>query len=114
MKVFVSAYRDQSADFRVLYQLIRSASDDNSQEFELFPGYDNLKFTNEDGYSVLDSSKNTGRPDHKVQSSLENEYSEYEFTADNIGEFIGYRIKIVMSGTNQAKYPRLKILDPLL
>jgi hypothetical protein len=108
LKVFVSAYVDQSADFRVLYQLIRSTSDDNSQEFELFPGYDNLKFTNEDGYSVLDSSKNTGRPDHKVQSSLENEYSEYEFTADNIGEFIGYRIKIVMSGTNQAKYPRFK------
>jgi len=108
LKVFVAAYRDQSADFRVLYQLIRSTSDDNSQEFELFPGYDNLKFANEDGYNVLDSSKNTGRPDRKVQSSLDNEYLEYEFTADNIGEFVGYRIKIAMSGTNQAKYPRFK------
>ena len=110
LKVFVTSYRDQSADFRVLYQLVRFGSDDSSQEFELFPGYDNLKFANEDGYLVLDSSKNTGRPDRKVRSSLENEYLEYEFSADNIGEFIGYRIKIVMSGTNQAKYPRFKDL----
>ncbi len=30
LKVFVTAYRDQSADFRVLYQLVRFGSDDSS------------------------------------------------------------------------------------
>jgi len=108
LKVFVDAYRDATADFRVLYQLIRADSSEIQQEFELFPGYDNLSFTDENGYSVIDSSKNTGRSDSKVRSSLENEFLEYEFTANDIDEFIGYTIKIVMSGTNQARYPRFK------
>ena len=38
------------------------------------------------------------------------EFKEYEFTADNLGLFNGYVIKIVMSGTNQAYPPRIKEL----
>ena len=110
LKVFVDAYRDQTADFRVMYQLIRPDSSEIAQEFELFPGYDNLRFVGEDGYRVIDSSNNSGRPDRQVSSSLDDEFLEYEFTANDIGEFVGYTIKIVMSGTNQAKYPRLKNL----
>jgi len=110
LKLFVSAYRDKDADFRALYQLIRTGSSEVTQEFELFPGYDNLSFTDENGYTIINSSNNSGRADYKVRSSLENEFLEYEFSADNVGEFIGYTIKIVMSGTNQAKYPRFKDL----
>jgi len=113
LKVILSAYRHSSADFRVLYSLIRSDSSEVSQEFELFPGYDNLSYTTADGYSVVDSSKNSGRSDTFVSASLDNQFLEYQFTADNLDLFTGYTIKIVMSGTNQAYPPRIKELRTL-
>ena len=113
LKVILSAYRHASADFRVLYSLIRADSSEVSQEFELFPGYDNLAYTTADGYSVVDSSKNSGRSDTFVSPSLDNQFIEYQFTADNLDLFTGYTIKIVMSGTNQAYPPRIKELRTL-
>ncbi len=112
LKVIVSAYRHSSSDFRVLYSLIRPDSSEVNQAFELFPGYSNLTIdNNQDGYpDVIDSSKNNGLPDIFVPSSLNNEFLEYEFTAHDIGEFTGYTIKIVMSGTNEAFAPKLKDL----
>ena len=59
---------------------------------------------------VTDPSKNDGRPDKFVPESVNGQFREYQFTADNLGEFIGFTIKIVMSGTNQAQPPRLKEL----
>ncbi len=110
LKVFVSAYRHSSADFRVLYSLVRADSSEVNQSFELFPGYDNLTFTNESGFKVVDESKNSGLPDTFVPASLSNQFLEYQFTANNLDLFTGYTIKIVMSGTNQAYPPRLKEL----
>lgn len=109
LKVILSAYRHESADFRVMYSLFRPDSSEVEQSFELFPGYDNLTLTSS-GLSVVDSSLNNGKPDYFVSSSLENEFKEYEFTANNLGLFNGYVIKIVMSGTNQAYPPRIKEL----
>jgi hypothetical protein len=109
LKVILSAYRHESADFRVLYSLFRSDSSEVDQSFDLFPGYDNLIST-ESGLSVVDSSLNSGKPDSFVSSSLDNQFKEYEFTANNLGLFNGYAIKIVMSGTNQAYPPRIKEL----
>ena len=51
-----------------------------------------------------------GRSDAFVTASLDNQFLEYEFTADNLGEFTAYQIKIVMSGTNQAYPVRIKEL----
>ena len=48
--------------------------------------------------------------DVPVPASKENEFRQYEFSIDNLEEFIGYKIKIVMSGTNEAKSPRFKDL----
>ena len=112
LKVIVSAYRHSSSDFRVLYSLIRPDSSEINQAFELFPGYDNLTIDNNgDGYpDVVNPAKNSGLPDMFVPASLNNEFLEYEFTANDIGEFTGYTIKIVMSGTNQAYAPKLKDL----
>jgi hypothetical protein len=109
LKVILSAYRHESADFRVLYSLFRPDSSEVEQSFELFPGYDNLTSTSS-GLSVVDSSLNNGKPDSFVSSSLDNQFKEYEFTANNLGLFNGYVIKIVMSGTNQAYPPRIKEL----
>ena len=109
LKVILSAYRHESADFRVLYSLFRPDSSEVEQSFELFPGYDNLTST-ASGLSVVDTSLNNGKPDSFVSSSLDNQFKEYEFTANNLGLFNGYVIKIVMSGTNQAYPPRIKEL----
>ena len=112
LKVILSAYRHSSADFRVLYSLIRPDSSEIEQTFDLFPGYDNLTLdNNQDGYyDVVDLSKNSGLPDVFVPASLEDQFLEYEFSASNLGLFTGYTIKIVMSGTDQAHSPRFKDL----
>jgi len=112
LKVIVSAYKHSSADFRVLYSLIRPDSSEVEQSFELFPGYDNLTVdNNNDGFlDVIDASKNSGLPDTFVPSSLEDQFLDYEFSANNLGQFTGYTIKIVMSSTNQAYPPRFKDL----
>ncbi len=110
LKVLLSAYRHSSADFRVLYTLIRPDSSQVEQKFQLFPGYDNLTFTNEDGFKVVDESLNSGLPDTFVRASLTNQFLDYEFTVDDLDLFTGYAIKIVMSGTNQAYAPRIREL----
>ena len=110
LKVILDAYRDATADFRVMYSLIRADSDGVPQQYELFPGYDNLEVFDQAGFGVVDSSKNSGRPDTFVRSSLRNEFLEYEFTADNLDLFDGFVIKIVMSGTSQANPPRIRNL----
>ena len=110
LKVLVAAYRHSSADFRVLYQLLRNDSENVEQSYVAFPGYDNLEDTDGDGFGdkVLDSSKNTGRPDAQVPANVEGQFSEYQFSAENLEPFIGFKIKIVMSGTNEAYAPRFK------
>ena len=110
LKVILSAYRDESADFRVLYNLIKADSGEIDQTFELFPGYDNLTYTDEDGYAVVDDANNSGLPDRFVPGSMSNQFLEYEFTVNELPLFSGYTIKIVMSGTNQAYPPRIKEL----
>ena len=111
LKVLFSAYRDETADIRVLYALDKP-DDGGEVRFELFPGYKNLIDTTEDGNGnlVIDSTKNDGRPDVFVPASLDGEFLEYQFTAENLPEFTGYIIKIVMSGTNQARPPKIKDL----
>lgn len=112
LKVLVSAYRDASSDFRVLYRLFKSDSSEIDQTYVLFPGYDNMKDTDGDGYGdlVIDSSKNTGRADSYVRPSNDDEFLEYQFTADDLDQFTGFAIKIVMSSTNEAKPVKFKDL----
>jgi len=109
LKVLVAAYRDPTADFRVLYRLFKTDSSEVEQSYELFPGYDNLKDVGIDKL-IVDPKLNSGKPDIFVPASVENEFREYEFTIDNLDEFVGFQIKIVMSGTNEARPPRFKDL----
>ena len=115
LKVIVGAYRDSSADFRVLYQLFRSDGANTELAYELMPGFDNMNDTDGDGFGdqVIDLSKNTGRADAFVPASEEGVFRDYQFTADNLDEFTGFKIKIVFSGTNEAFAPRLKDLRVL-
>ena len=112
LKVLLSAYRHSSADFRVLYQLFRVDSTGVEQAFELFPGYDNLRDTDDDGYgdTIIDSNKNSGRADAFVSPNRDGEFSEYQFSVDGLEQFTGFRIKIVASGSNEAYAPKFKDL----
>ena len=113
LKVMFNAYRHASSDIRVLYSLIRPDDDEQVyNKFQLFPGYDNLRDTTGDGFGdqVIDPNKNDGTSDAFVPASKDNQFLEYQYTADNLGEFIGYSIKIIMTGTNQAYVPKISQL----
>ena len=110
LKVLVAAYRDTSADFRVLYQLFREDGTDTELTYNLFPGFDNLTDTDGDGFgdTVIDLAKNSGRPDAFVPGSNLDEFRDYQFSVDDLSEFTGFKIKIVCSGTNEARAPKFK------
>ena len=110
LKVLVAAYRDASADFRVLYQLFREDGSETELAYELFPGFDNLNDTDGDGFGdqVIDLSKNNGKSDAFVSPSNVDQFKEYQFSVDDLDEFTGFRVKIVVSGTNEALAPRFK------
>ena len=62
------------------------------------------------GDTVIDTNLNDGSPDVFVSSSTYDEFLEYQFSADNLEQFNGFVIKIVMSGTNEARTPKFKDL----
>ena len=109
LKVLVGAYRGPTSDFRVLYRLFKPDSSEVEQTYNLFPGYDNLRDLDIEK-QVIDPGKNSGKPDVPVRASTENEFLDYEFTANNLDEFTAFQIKIVMSGTNEADPPRFQDL----
>jgi len=111
LRVLLTAARPAEADFRVLYKLVRADSSEIDQTYELFPGYENLIDTDGDGFGdeVINIAANTGHPDVIVPPSLtNNDYLEYQFTADNLEQFTGYVIKIVCTTTNQSKIPSFR------
>ena len=121
LKVIFSAYRHASSDFRVLYKLFKADSSEIDQSYQLFPGYSNLVDTDGDGIGdvpvelVIDGNiqyrpNGDGLSDANIRASLDDEFLEYQYTADDIGLFNGFVIKIVMSGTNEAHSPRIRDL----
>lgn len=114
LKVILSANRPPAADFRVLYSVSASATD-VLDSYVLFPGFENLTAdTDGDGYlDVIDPSQNNGKPDKDIPASRDGEYLEYEFSVGGLPEFSTYRIKVVMSSTNQATPPQFRDLRTL-
>ena len=109
LKVLTSAYIDSTADMRVLYRLFLPDSADVEPTYELFPGYDNMNDSDDDGFgdTIIDPAKNSGRADAFVPPSAFDQFKEYQFTAQDLPAFTGYQIKIVFSGTNESYAPRL-------
>ena len=110
IKVLLNAVKEPDSDFRVLYYLDLADSSEIQQSFELFPGFKNTQGIDNGGTFTIDASKNDGRPDFNVSNSRPDEFREYQFTAENLPEFTGFAIKIVMSSSNQAKPVRIKDL----
>ena len=104
IKVLFAANVTGAADVRVLYRLQRvDGGGETDKVFELMPGFDNLDAA---GF-VLNSKNNNGKPDKKTSASLEGQFNEFEFTADDLPQFTGFQIKVVFSSTNQAEDPEL-------
>ena len=66
--------------------------------------------TNGDGFGdvVIDEANNDGRADAFVRNSKFDEFSEYQFSVDELEQFSGFTIKIVMISTNEAVFVRIK------
>ena len=110
LKVLVAASRQPEADFRVYYRLFSFDSSGVSQTYRPFPGYKNMLDTSGDGFGnqIIDIAMNDGRPDAFVAANSIGEFSEYQFSVDELEEFNGFKIKIVMSSTNESVPIRLK------
>ena len=111
LQVRFGAYRHVTNDIRVLYRLIRLDSPTSESTFELFPGFANLNDTTGDGFGdqVIDAKNNDGRPDKFVGASRTySDFRDYQFTVNDLVEFHGFQIKVIMTGTNQAKVPRIR------
>mgnify|MGYP001187130245 CR=1 FL=1 len=103
LKVLFAAFRPASADIRVLYRLQRSDSDEIDKVFELFPGFQNLDTNG----NVIAPANNNGQADTKIAASLEDQFLEYEYSVDDLPQFTGFQIKVVLSSVNQAEDPEL-------
>ena len=112
LKVIVGANVPPEADFRVFYRLYSADSSEVSLTYRPFPGFKNLIDSDGDGFGdlVIDEANNDGRPDAIVVSSGFNDFNEYQFTADDLEQFSGFTIKIVMLSTNECSPVRLKDL----
>ena len=110
LKVLVAASVQPEADFRVFYRLFSADSSEVSQTYRAFPGFSNMTDTDGDGFGdeIIDLAKNDGRADAYVSPNQFFRFSEYQFSVDNLEQFSGFAIKIVMTSTNESYPVRLK------
>jgi hypothetical protein len=111
IKILLSAYNNLYSDIRVFYAI--SQNQNFNPIFEPFPGYENLDSRGQ----IINVQDNNGHPDVFVPPESSTGFSpatvpfkEYTFTADQLPAFRSYRIKIIMTSTNQVYVPRLKDL----
>lgn len=111
IKLIFEARRPIECEFRALYSILKTDSSEVTPDFELFPGFRNLLDTDGDGIGdqVIDPNQNDGMSDSFVGAD-ETQYREYTYSVDDLPSFNGLQIKIVFTGTNQAKHPVIKNL----
>ena len=110
LKVLVAASVEPDTDFRVFYRLFTADSSEVSSTYRPFPGYLNMTDTNGDGFGdeIIDVANNDGRADAYVAPNKLDEFSEYQFSVDDLEQFSGFTIKIVMISSNEAVFVRIK------
>ena len=106
----MAASVEPDADFRVFYRLFSPDSTEVSSTYRPFPGYKNMNDTDGDGFGddIIDVANNDGRADAYVSPNKFDEFSEYQFSVDDLEQFSGFTIKIVMISTNEAVFVRIK------
>lgn len=111
IKILVNAHINQYCDIRALYAI--SEKTNFNPIFTPFPGYMNLNSKNE----VISFENSDGRSDIFVSPTQslgfeadDIEFKEYTFTIDKLPSFKSYRIKLILTSTNQVYVPRIKDL----
>ena len=111
IKIILDAHINLYSDIRAFYAISENQNFDPI--FTPFPGYDNLNSRGQ----IINFEDSNGLPDNFVSpsnsigfTSPELEYREYTFTADELPQFRSYRIKLVITSTNQVYVPRIKNL----
>jgi hypothetical protein len=111
IKIILDAHINLYSDIRAFYAISENQNFDPI--FTPFPGYDNLNSRGQ----IINFEDSNGLPDNFVSlsnsigfTSPELEYREYTFTADELPQFRSYRIKLVLTSTNQVYVPRVRNL----
>ena len=111
IKLMCSAYINNFSDIRAFYALTNDPSE--ALIYYPFPGYDNLLESGQ----VIDSAKNSGRPDKLVPptdnkgfQSTALTFKDYTFTIENLPSFKFFSVKLVGTSTNQCYPPRIRDL----
>jgi len=111
LKILVNAHVNLYSNIRAFYAI--SESENFSPIYVPFPGYNNI---NEKG-QIINLADSDGLSDVFVPPASnvgflpsEIQYKEHTFTVDNLPSFKSYRIKIIMTSTNQVYVPRMKDL----
>ena len=111
LKVILDAHINNYADIRVFYAISETPNFDPI--FVPFPGFDNL---NDKGEIIAIENSNGKSDTRNVVSDVSGfasqdlDFREYTFTADNLPSFKSFRVKVVMTSTNQTYPPRMKDL----
>jgi hypothetical protein len=111
IKIILDAHINLYSDIRAFYAISENQNFDPI--FTPFPGYTNLDARGE----IINPENSNGLSDSFVSpsnsvgfTSPELEYREYVFTADQLPPFRSYRIKLVITSTNQVYVPRIRNL----
>ena len=111
IKIILDAHINLYSDIRAFYAISENQNFDPI--FTPFPGYGNLNSRNQ----VINFEDSNGLSDNFILNtnslgyiSSDIEFKEYVFTADQLPPFRSYRIKLVMTSTNQVYVPRIRNL----
>ena len=113
IKIILDGHVNTDAEIRAFYAI--SDSNDFEPIFTAFPGYKNLNINGQ----IISTKESDGLSDSLVLKSNSigydnfNDYKEYTFTADNLPSFKSYRIKLILTSTNQCHAPRVRNLRVL-
>ena len=102
LKIIVDVYKDRDADIRGFFAI---ADHQNFNPiYEAFPGFNNI---NERG-QIIDVASNDGSSDTFVAPA--EDFREHTFTIDELPSYNSYRIKLLLTSTNQANPPKIRNL----
>jgi len=111
IKIILEAHVNLYSDIRAFYAISESAN--FNPIFIPFPGYKNINT----GGEIINLEDSDGSSDNFVSLSnyvgfisSELDYKEYTFTENELSPFRSYRIKLIMTSTNQVYVPRVRNL----
>jgi hypothetical protein len=111
IKIILDAHINLYSDIRAFYAI--SENSNFEPIFIPFPGYNNLNTKNE----IINLEDSNGLSDNLISksnfigfTSPKLDYREYTFTENQLPVFRSYRIKLVLTSTNQVYVPRVQNL----